>query len=1077
VANDILMGPQPLNPRRRHEIFWVGLSLVVLGTCSFYAFLAIQTQLRITLDPTTWKVNSVAPCSATEDCFQIGDQVLSIGEVSLGEYSSSRNAQYINQVDSHGMIDVTLVRQGAQLRKRLKLTQAGSPWGDSLNYFLPFVFWLMGTGIILFLRPRDERWLMLILFAYITALWFSSGLASQLHRMGSAVVFHVFIWLFFPVTVHLHLVLPNGLLTRRARAILLSSLYLFSLVLILLDAFYFPGRLTVSPLLSVASAVVVALLILLIRFLFSTTPAERTALQIMLAGSSLGLGTFLVFFGLLPQVLVKVQMTSGVNIRELYPWILVLAQLPLPLLPMSYIYALYKHHLGTLEFRPNRFFGRYSFLTLSTTLFIVSLFVLSSRFASLNLRFITAVIVTSLLFLWGALLLRERYQALIDRYVFGIKHSPDEIIRLTSDRIPQAFDRSALAQVVTDEVLPALLVRQSALYLFRGSDIELVYEQGLYADTLRPSGSSLRSLLDAPGLSTERASPERPGPSWVHLVVPLSLQGRDIGVWLLGRRDPDDYYPLSDIRLIETVGNQIAPVLENIRLYEQAQQEIAQRKAAEIEIRRSEERFRTLFEATLEGIVIVRDGVILEVNEALSAIFGHAPSELIGRRLTEVISAETNEPDGVTHEGKGLRKDGSSVDVEIAGKKFVLQGEDVTVVAVRDIAGRKRDEAENKMLQRQLLHSQKMEAIGRLSAGVAHDFNNCLLAIFGYTDLLRETYPDDPFLARNLAGLKEAGQKAASLTKQLLAFARRQPMEARIVDLNPVVSGLEKMLRRLLGEDVTLLTELEPNLGKVKVDPGQLEQIILNLAVNARDAMPEGGRLTVRTSAVTIDDETRPGPYASVKPGTYALLSVTDTGMGMDAETQGHVFEPFFSTKGEGTGLGLSTAYGIVQQSRGHILVESAPQRGAVFSIFLPVTEEVEIPVAAPAGVLADRGDETILLVEDEEEVRPVLEQILSGRGYHVLAASSGPEALRIAAGHAGLIHLLLTDVTMPRMKGTELASRLLLQRPATRVVYMSGYNEEGIEESGKICLQKPFSPVTLAQTLRAVLDAPAAPA
>ncbi|HYN22962.1 MAG TPA: ATP-binding protein, partial [Thermoanaerobaculia bacterium] len=504
--------------------------------------------------------------------------------------------------------------------------------------------------------------------------------------------------------------------------------------------------------------------------------------------------------------------------------------------------------------------------------------------------------------------------------------------------------------------------------------------------------------------------------------------------------------------------------------YERAQQEIAHRKAAEEEIRRSEERFRNLFEATLEGIALVRNGIIVEVNHALLAIFGYGPDELIGREFSELVSENEANLDDVPREGLGFQHDGGVVDIEIAGKKYVFQGEDVTVVAIRDIASRKRNEAENKLLQRQLLLSQKMEAIGRLSAGVAHDFNNCLLAIFGYSDLMLDRYRNDSFLVRNLTGLKEAGQKAAGLTKQLLAFARRQPMETRVLELNPIISGLGKMLQRLLGEDIQLVTDLAANLGAIKVDPGQIEQVIVNLAINARHAMPTGGRLTIRTSAVRAAAG-EAAPHADVPAGSYLLLTVADTGSGMDAETLARVFEPFFSTKGEGTGLGLSMAYGIVKQSGGHIFVDSAPGKGATFSIYLPVTLETRTAVAAIDEDADDTGTETILLVEDDAEVRPVLHQILIGKGYRVIQAESGDEALAMARMYRGPIHLLLTDVTMPRMKGPELATRLIAERPQTKVIYMSGYNDESLP-AAEVILQKPFPAQTLTQTIRTALDA-----
>ncbi len=427
-------------------------------------------------------------------------------------------------------------------------------------------------------------------------------------------------------------------------------------------------------------------------------------------------------------------------------------------------------------------------------------------------------------------------------------------------------------------------------------------------------------------------------------------------------------------------------------------------------------------------------------------------------------------------ESIGFTRGGGTVDIEIAGKRYVFQGEEVSVVAIRDIARRKSDEAENKMLQRQLLHSAKMEAIGRLSAGVAHDFNNCLLAIFGYSDLLLERHAEDAFLARNLTGIKEAGQRAAALTKQLLAFARRQPMETRVLNVNGVVSGLEKMLRRLLGEDIHLSTELHPELGKVKVDPGQMEQVIVNLVVNARHAMPTGGRLILRTipAQVPAGETGEPVRHSDVPPGSYVLLTVSDSGVGMDTATQARVFEPFFSTKGEGTGLGLSTAYGIVRQSGGHIFVNSAPGEGATFSIYLPVTREAETVRTGAAARLSDRGSETILLVEDEDEVRAVLHQILVSKGYRVLQAGSGEEALVISRLHRGTVHLLLSDVTMPEMKGPELAQRLRSERPSVRVLFMSGYNDERLSDGGleaPLCLQKPFPPQLLAETIRSMLD------
>lgn len=1071
------MKARPFLSLRTADLFWVSVCLLVLFPCLYYPYSASSLNPGFTLSSADWKVISAEPCPESPDgCLQLEDRILSIGGIDLEEYNHDRTIGLFDGADANQVAHVRLIRDGREMAINLRLHRNPTNVADLLLFTLfPLIFWLMGTIAVIFLRPRDERWLVLVLFSYVTALWIASGWASSIRAGGAGVVFHLFIWLFLPLSIHLHAILPSAQASRsRVKVPLLAALYTLSFVLIGLDYFGLLEKVSYSFVWSTLAGFVLSLGLLLSRLLPRVDAATRIAARIMLFGVILGLGPFFLFNGLMP-LLFHLAPFPVREFRSLYPWMMAISLVSMPILPMSYTYAIYKHHLGALEFRANRLLGVYSFSALHITAYVVALFAVSRYWRPVNERYLAAILFLSLVFIASTSFLRNRFQVLVDRYVFGIRHAPEEVIAIVSDRIPTAFDREVLARVISEDILPTLLIRQSALYLFEEDDQETLFEQGVPAQETEPTLFDLRAMLARKGryLSPEQQTGGRF--SWVRLVIPLILQGRTIGVWLIGRRDPDDYYPSADVNLISTVANQIAPVVENIRLYEKAQQEIAQRKAAEEEIRRSEERFRTLFEATLEGIAIVRNGAILEVNHALLAIFDRPPGEILGRRLSDLISENEAEIDDVPRECLGWKRDGSAVDIEVAGKKYVFQGEDVTVVAIRDIAQRKRDEAENKMLQRQLLHSQKMEAIGRLSAGVAHDFNNCLLAIFGYSDLLIDRYKDDTFLGRNLSGIKEAGQKAAALTKQLLAFARRQPMETKVMNLNSVVSGLEKMLQRLLGEDVALVTELDPELGPVKVDPGQVEQVIVNLAVNARYAMPSGGRLKIKTVPLLVRDGS-PAPHADVPAGAYVLLTVADTGFGMDAETLARVFEPFFSTKSEGTGLGLSTAYGIVRQSGGHIFVDSAPGEGASFSIYLPVTRETEAARAGLAGGGADVGSETILLVEDEDEVRRVLNQILASKGYRVLQASSGEEALVISRLHRGAIDLLLTDVTMPQMKGPELAARLLAERRDTRVVYMSGYNEELLsdgESEPPICLNKPFSSQTLGRTVREVLDAP----
>ncbi|HSS49167.1 MAG TPA: ATP-binding protein [Thermoanaerobaculia bacterium] len=1055
-------------PRKTLDLFLVFLCLVFLFPCLYFPYAASRPELGFDLTDSDWKVVLVKPCQyPPEQCVRPGDQILRIRDYDLQRFLHTRRVSMPDLFGSDGEARVELLRDGQRLVRNIKIAGGYAPTNYIVfNVLYPLIFWLMGTIGVIFLRPRDERWLAFVAFSYLTVLWISTGMGRR--AAGSAVVFHAVIWFFLPIAVHLHSVLPDHLFRRRVRWPLLGGLYGTALVLSVLDL-----QFQVSTMVAVwftIAGVLISMLLLFLRLFLPVDPAARVAVRTMLFGVTLGLGPFMLLNGVLLPVF-QGRLAEGSDLLWFYPYSLGISLLCMPILPMSYIYAIYKHHLGALEFRANRLLGIYSFSALLFAAFTITFFFLSSRW-KIPGDFLATVLVLTLVFVAATPLLRDRFQSFVDHHVFGIKHRAEEVIGLVSERIPTAFDREVLARVIANEILPTLLIRQSALYLFEEGRKETLYVQAVPAGEPEPGVEELYALLQRGGRYL-LPRPADPSPrSWVRLVIPLVVQARPIGVWLIGRRDPDDYFPASDIELLSTVANQIAPMAENVRLYEKAQQEIAQRKAAEEEIRRSEERFRTLFEATLEGIAIVRNGVILEVNNALLAIFGFQPEEILGRPLADLVAGEVD-LEGVPREGLGFKSDRSPVNIEVAGKRYLFQGEEVSVVAIRDIAQRKRDEAENKMLQRQLLHSQKMEAIGRLSAGVAHDFNNCLLAIFGYSDLLLERYGDDAFLARNLTGIKEAGQRAAALTKQLLAFARRQPMETRVMSLNLVISELEKMLQRLLGEDIQLVTQLHPELGKVKIDPGQIEQVIVNLAVNARHAMPSGGRLTLRTLSLDIRDG-GPAPHDNVPPGSYVLLTVTDTGSGMDAVTQARVFEPFFSTKGEGTGLGLSTAYGIVRQSGGHIFVNSAPGEGACFSLYLPVTRETEVVRGGAVAGSSDRGSETILLVEDEDEVRTVLNQILVSKGYRVLQASSGEEALILSRLHRGAVHVLLTDVTMPEMKGPELAQRLRAERPQTRVVFMSGYNDEELSDGGPaspVCLQKPFSPQVLGEALRAALD------
>ena len=392
-------------------------------------------------------------------------------------------------------------------------------------------------------------------------------------------------------------------------------------------------------------------------------------------------------------------------------------------------------------------------------------------------------------------------------------------------------------------------------------------------------------------------------------------------------------------------------------------------------------------------------------------------------------------------------------------------------------AALKAEIAERKQLETQLYQAQKMEAIGRMAGGIAHDFNNHLGIIIGYSERMLDRFGSEDPLRKSAGFIKDSALRAASLTKQLLAFSRRQVFEPTVLDLNGVVIELTKMLRPLIGEDVELTTSLDPALGKVRADSTQIDQVLMNLAVNARDAMPQGGRLTIETSNVQLDQEYA-RTHATVLPGPYVMLAVTDTGIGMDKKTQSHMFEPFFTTKekGKGTGLGLATVYGIVKQSGGYVWVYSEPGQGTTFKIYLPRLEagiqEERVETAAPSVL---KGEETILVVEDEAMLRELACLFLQESGYMVLEAANGAEAMEVSKRHQGPIHLLMTDAIMPGMGGRELAQKLHAERPETKVLYVSGYTDDtvlrnGLLEAGTAFLQKPFTRDSLGRKVRTVL-------
>lgn len=492
-------------------------------------------------------------------------------------------------------------------------------------------------------------------------------------------------------------------------------------------------------------------------------------------------------------------------------------------------------------------------------------------------------------------------------------------------------------------------------------------------------------------------------------------------------------------------------------------------------------RLEALIRDVKEGVCFIdAGGNVVIINRSFEESLGIRSEEVVGKPASEWSWAIQNVGE-ILADLKDGRKEyyaGEAVyggrDMEMTASPIRSNGEYVgTVVVFRDVTDRKR-------LEEQARQSQKIEAVGRLAGGIAHDFNNLLTVILGYTQLLLKRLAPADELRPDIEAINHAADRAAALTRQLLAFSRKQILAPTVLNLNGIVSGLEKMIRRIVGEDVDLVTILAPDLGSVKADPGQVEQIIMNLVVNARDAMPQGGTLTIETANTELSKDFVQ-VHTGASPGPCVMLAISDTGVGMDAETRSHVFEPFFTTKevGKGTGLGLSMVYGIVKQSDGYIDVESEPGRGTMFRIYLPrVEEEAEVSPAAPAvtGAAGYEGRETILLAEDDPTVREFSARVLRDLGYTVLDAGDGKEAILISSKYAGRIHLLVTDVVMPGMSGGDLAGRVVSIRPGTKVLFMSGYTDDtvvrhGVLKSEIAFLQKPFAPEALARKVREVLE------
>jgi two-component system, cell cycle sensor histidine kinase and response regulator CckA len=595
---------------------------------------------------------------------------------------------------------------------------------------------------------------------------------------------------------------------------------------------------------------------------------------------------------------------------------------------------------------------------------------------------------------------------------------------------------------------PQDLSRSCTAYVFRSGQAMLISQKD-FEDLAR------RDEVELVGTQS---------PSW--LGVPLRTPAKTIGVLVVQNYQHENVYVARDLEFLTSVGGQIALAIE--------------RKRAEERVRESEARLRVLIEQLPAVLWTVdRDLRFTSAVGAGLARLGLKPNQIVGMSLTEYFETADQAFAPIAAHRTAVSGEPVTFPVEWKDGSYACHAE-----PLRDAAGEVQgaicmalDVTDRKKLEEQFRQAQKMEAVGRLAGGIAHDFNNLLMVIQGYADLLADRLPIGDSLRRNAEQIQAAAQRAAGLTQQLLAFSRKQILAPKVMNVQSVVSEMEKMLRRVIGEDIELQTSSARDLWLVKADRGQIEQVVMNLAVNARDAMPKGGRLMIETANVEFD-ATVSHPPAAVGPGKYVMLAVTDNGCGMDEKTQAHIFEPFFTTKekGKGTGLGLATVYGVVKQSGGYVWVYSEPGHGTTFKIYLPrIEEEVAVsgPYGAPESRALPRGSEVVLLVEDEAGVRELAREYLEMSGYSVLVAEDGHTALELAAMHAGPIHLLMTDVVMPGIGGRELSERVLPLRPDIKILYMSGYTDRAIAHQGMtdaVLLQKPFTLATLASKLREIL-------
>lgn len=1312
-------------------------------------------------------------CEANPGAIQVGDQLLDIGGLSHRAYLESRTRTPFRGYEPGDLVPVVLRRDGKERTVDWLLPPVSLfdrlPRFSGLLISLPF--WVAGTLVLVLLRPRDQRWQLLILFFYLTSLWLASGSVSSENLALSSHLTHLLSWLMAPVFIHLHLAVPHPLPRQRPYSFL-AGLYAFSALLAVLDtfellpseAFFFPVLLAIGG----------SLGLLVFRAFYRPTPSERITHRLMLAGIALAFGPGIVTF-----VIPSLFHTELFGLSSL-----LITVVALPILPVFYTYAIFKRRFRDLEFRANRLIGWYGFLLVYLTVFTLVMLLGNQLIRVDQLKAFLNIAVPAA-FIVAAPALRARFQATLDRLAYGAVHNPDEILALFSNSIPATPDQEVLVGLLRDEIAPSLFIRQSALYLFGEGGFRTLYTQGVPTGITDETQRTIHHLMAEGARYQPPSTADEGGSGWVRLAVPLAIRERTIGVWLFGRRDPDDYYPQSDIHLLRTLANQVALAVENARLYaesrkqmdelaglydialatgsvldtdvllqrlyEQVSRSIALDTFAvslfdpssdEVEIALAVEngaplsefngmRLR-LDEAGLTGWVI-RSGRSLLINDMEAEVLPVEPRHmtepanswvgvpLVAReRLIGSVSIQSFKPNAfkpadrrfleilagqvaialenailfeearqralrqealnaviaaasialelpvllelaLNHSLKALKVDRGVVWVEnptlqqsrglpkayshvatraihVAGfvvndwdhhrgeakwdelaeamRRFGVRAslsvpllaegrrigglglvdsrprrwsqEEVALahaigqqlggaverlrlleqiqekarqvqrildtvregILTLDVDGRIimtnpvattilklvadaeigdvlselggrplseflidqpsglphkiewvageetrvyevlaspfssgggdlgwtlliRDVTQVEQVQQRAQQQDRLAAVGQLAAGIAHDFNNIMAAIILYAEMMLQ-HPEITEKGRErLATILQQAQHAAMLTRQILDFSRRSVMEHQPLDLIPFLKELEKLLARTLPESISKKLIYDDQDYILQADPSRLQQVFMNLALNARDAMPTGGELRFELSHVHLRHGDSP-QIRDLPPGEWIRVIISDTGCGIPTEVLPHIFEPFFTTKapGVGTGLGLAQVYGIIKQHNGYIEVESELNEGTTFTLFLPALPTVELtgPTGETGELIRGQG-ETILVVEDDSATREGVREVLEALNYNVLVAIDGKEALDLYGKNAERIDLIITDLVMPDVGGMTLYQKLKERQPTVKVVMMTGYplgegTRELLDRGSVIWLQKPLSTKTLCETV-----------